>query len=89
MNKELRPLFSIAIEINELWQKEFGPKYRQRFNAAMAYLEPMMTLRTTKDKYICDTGYSVVAYFLSNITTWRGPDARRIKKELNDHLKQR
>lgn len=85
---QLRPLSEIAIEVRNLWQKEFGPKYVQRFYAAMAYLEPMMTLRTTKDNYICDTGYSIVAYFLGNITTWKGEDARRIKNELKEHLKQ-
>ena len=89
MNKDLRPLSEIAIEVSRLWQDEFGPKYRQRFYAAMAYLGPMTTLSTIKDNYDADTGRSVVAYFLSNITTWKGEDARRIKKELNDHLKQR
>jgi len=39
------------------------------------------------DNYIEDSGVSVVLYFLSNATTWRGDDARRIKKELNDLVK--
>ena len=34
-----------------------------------------------------DDGGSIVLYFLSNATTWRGEDARRIKAELKSLLK--
>lgn len=88
MKSELRPLSEIAIEIEKLWRNEFGSQYRQKFYAAMAYLGPMRMLSTTKDNYGMDSGHSIVAYFLSNVTMWRGEDARRIKKELNLHLKR-
>jgi hypothetical protein len=34
-----------------------------------------------------DTARSVVLYFLSNATTWRGPKAKEIKKELKAMMK--
>jgi len=39
------------------------------------------------DKYYEDDAASVVIYFLSNATTWRGDDARRVKAELKAMLK--
>ena len=54
---------------------------------AGAYLEPMTTLDTVHDTYGMDSGRSMVAYALSNLSAWRGDDARRIKAELKEHLK--
>ena len=34
------------------------------------------------DNYGVDSGKSIVLYFLSNASTWRGETAKRIKKEL-------
>jgi hypothetical protein len=47
----------------------------------------MRTMTTMDAPYLCDSASSVVMYFLSNATTWRGPDARRIKAELNGMLR--
>jgi hypothetical protein len=54
---------------------------------AGAYLEPMTYLETVHDAYGMDSARSIVAYALSNLSAWRGDDARRIKAELNAHLK--
>ena len=35
-----------------------------------------------EEDYIFDSAKSVVIYFLSNATTWRGETARRVKTEL-------
>ena len=71
----------IAVEIKNSWGKiNF---------AAKPYLDAMMTIEKISDKYHADDASSVVAYFLSNAQTWRGDDARRIKKELNELLKQK
>lgn len=75
-----RPLFQIAAEIFHLWKK---PSY-----AAMPYLTALRHLNTPRDSYGADTGESVVLYFLSNASGWRGPDARRIKAELKQHLER-
>ena len=55
--------------------------------AAKPYLEAMESLLSIKDNYGMDSGRSVVAYFLSNASTWRGDTARAIKTELKKRLK--
>lgn len=69
-----RTISAIAYEIRRLW-----PKVNY---AAEPYLQAMFSLNDISDNYGCDTGKSVVLYFLCNATSWRGPDARRIKAEL-------
>lgn len=74
-----RPLSEIAREIRLNWEKV---NY-----AAVPYLDAMECLNTIDDMYILDSGESIVRYFLSNASTWRGETAKRIKKELNNMLK--
>ena len=71
-----RPLYEIAREIRKAWTK-VSPY-------AEPYLEAMESLNTINDNYYFDSGKSVVLYFLSNASTWRGEDARRIKAELKE-----
>lgn len=76
-----RTLSAIAREISRDWTNVwFG---------AVPYLEAMRSLDSINDKYYEDTGRSIVAYFLGNANTWRGPVARRIKLELKALLKAR
>ena len=77
----MRPLHEIAREIARDWKKPYF--------GAVPYLQAMMQLDSITDMYGYDDARSVVLYFLSNATTWRGDVARRIKKELNDMLKGR
>jgi hypothetical protein len=42
----------------------------------------MHTLENIDGNYHYDSASSVVLYFLSNASAWRGDTARRIKKEL-------
>lgn len=56
--------------------------------AAAPYLRAMHWLTTADDNYGCDSGRSVIAYFLANAGTWRGEVARRVKKELKDLLRR-
>ncbi len=74
-----RTLCAISNEIRRLWVK---PNY-----AALPYLDAMGSLDSIKDKYFADDGTSIVSYFLSNASTWRGEDAKRIKAELKGMLK--
>ena len=69
-----RPLYIIAADIKADWQKV---NY-----AAVPYLEAMQQLNSIEDKFILDSARSIVRYFLSNATTWRGEKAREIKAEL-------
>ena len=71
-----RPLYEIAREIRKTWTK-VSPY-------AEPYLEAMQSLDSINDNYYLDSGKSVVLYFLSNASTWRGEDARRIKAELKE-----
>jgi hypothetical protein len=75
----MRPICTIADDICRTWRKPYF--------GAVPYLGAMLSLDSVKDSYGCDSGRSVVQYFLSNATTWRGDDARRIKTELKEHLK--
>jgi len=74
-----RPIHEISREIRADWLKPYF--------GAVPYLIAMETLTSTSDNYGCDSARSVLAYFLSNATTWRGPTARRIKTELKEMLK--
>jgi hypothetical protein len=48
----------------------------------------MLDLSTCKDNYGLEYGDMVVARAVDNLHHWRGPAARRIKEELNLHLKE-
>jgi len=56
--------------------------WRKPYFGAVPYLNAMRCLDTITDDYGADSGKSIVLYFLSNATTWRGDTARRIKAEL-------
>jgi hypothetical protein len=70
----MRPLNEIAYAIRKDWEKV---NY-----AAVPYLEAMEQIESIDDNFYADNGRSVVLYFLANASTWRGPVARSIKKEL-------
>lgn len=73
-----RPLYTIAREIRKTW-----PNVNY---AAKPYLDAMGSLEKLSDMYMHDDARSIVLYFLSNATTWKGPDAKRIKAELKAML---
>jgi len=75
----MRSLSEIAREI----RKDWAPV---NF-AAKPYLEAMGSLDRITDAYHYDSGRSVVLYFLSNASSWRGEAARRIKAELKGMAK--
>ena len=78
--RQIRQITDIAREIRKDWKKvNFG---------AVPYLEAMGDLHNIDDDYGYDSGRSIVTYFLSNATTWRGPTARRVKAELKGMLKR-
>lgn len=77
--KTARPLYVIAADIRRHWPKVYF--------GAVPYLSAMLNLSNITDRYGLDSADSIVRYFLSNATTWRGEDARRIKAELKALLK--
>lgn len=76
---ETRPIYEIALEIKKDWK---NINY-----AAKPYLEAMFELDKITDNYYLDRGKSIVLYFLSNASTWKGEKARQIKNELKDLCK--
>jgi hypothetical protein len=70
----MRPLYEIAQEILTDWKTI---NY-----AAQPYVRAMLTLNGIDDMYMHDSARSIVLYFLSNASSWRGETARRVKKEL-------
>ena len=74
-----RPLYTIAREIRADWKK-VSPY-------AAPYLQAMSYLNSVDDKYILDSGRSIVSYFLANAGSWRGETAKRIKAELKAMVK--
>ena len=75
----MRTLREIAGEIRKYWESPYF--------GAVPYLKAMSTLTDINQQYGSDSAESVVRYFLSNATTWRGEHARRIKAELKGMLK--
>lgn len=65
-----------------------SPWYRSNSSIyARDYIQAMASMRSINDQYFADTASSVVLYALSNMSTWRGDQARAIKAELKDLLK--
>lgn len=74
-----RSLNTIAKDIRNDWAKPYF--------GAVPYLDAMETLNSIRDTYYYDDAESVVRYFLSNATSWKGETARAIKAELKSMLK--
>jgi hypothetical protein len=49
---------------------------------AAPYLDAMDELGDINENFYCDSGKSVVLYFLANAHTWRGDIAKQVKAEL-------
>ena len=80
------PRMSLS-EIASVIYEDHRESRKQVNYAAKPYLEAMTTLRSIKDNYMMDSGSSIVAYLLGNLSSWRGEVAKAVKKELNKRLK--
>ncbi len=69
-----RPLHVIAGEIALAWKKPYF--------GAVPYLQALLKLDDIDDEFGAENARTMVAYFLANAQTWRGPKAREIKAEL-------
>ena len=76
---EQRTLSAIAREITRDWKNPYF--------GAQPYLGAMRGMGDMADNYFEDDARSIVLYFLSNATGWRGEVAKRVKKELRGMLK--
>lgn len=71
----MREIHTIAREIKQNW----GPKVNY---AAKPYLDAMGSISGIGDKYGYDDARSIVLYFLSNASSYRGDIAKAHKAEL-------
>lgn len=78
--KQPRQIHTIAEEIQRDW-KDINMD-------AKPYLEAMFQLDTINDSYGMESGKSIILYFISNATSWRGDTARRVKAELRGWLEE-
>lgn len=70
-----RTLRQIALEIKQKWPKPYF--------GAVPYIDAMLAINGgVNASYGVEDGKTQVIYFLSNASTWRGEDAKRIKAEL-------
>jgi len=74
-----RPIYAIAREIRKDWTKVSC--------YAKPYLDAMSCLDSINDSYGWDSAKSIILYFLSNASTWKGDTAKRIKAELKSMCK--
>lgn len=77
--KQARALSEIAAEIRSDWGGNVN-------FAAKPYLDAMRSLNSMSDMYGADSAKNIVAYFLSNASSWRGETAKRVKAELKAML---
>ena len=84
----LRPLCDIAVDIKKAWREEgvFTRSPRPGFvYYSTPYIDALLTMQSAETDYGADSGISVVLYALSNLSGWRGPNAKRLKAELKAH----
>jgi hypothetical protein len=74
MTNENRSIRSIALDICKEWEKV---NY-----AARPYLDAMLDLDSINDNYGHDDARSIILYFLSNASSFRGERAKALKAEL-------
>ena len=73
-----RPLHEIADEIRSDWSKQkSGINY-----GAKPYLEAMSSMDKVTENFGYDSGKSIVLYFLSNATQWRGETIKAIGQKM-------
>lgn len=78
----MRKIYEIAADIKADFKK--SNDWRNKYCYAIPYLKAMEYLSTIDEDYILDSADSIIRYFLSNVSNWRGETARQIKRELKD-----
>jgi hypothetical protein len=74
-----RPVYKIAEEILNDWQAPYF--------GARPYLTAMLTINSHCENYGQDTAKSIILYFLSNASSYRGSKAKELKNELKKLIK--
>lgn len=81
-NNKKRTFSAIAQDIKQSWiNVYFG---------AVPYLEALLTIHSSdpNTQYMFDTAGDIARYFLANAQTFRGENAKKLKTELKQLVKQ-
>lgn len=70
-------------EIADIIRKD----WKKVYFGAVPYLDAMGSIDSS-GMYLADPWQSIVAYFLGNANTWKGPVAKEVKAELKKRLKK-
>jgi hypothetical protein len=81
----MRPLNQLAAEILVDWKESPSSAAYRVF--AKPYVEAMLSMQKCSDMYGMEYGDMIVARALNALHQWRGETARKVKAELNAHLK--
>ena len=73
-----RPIYAIAADIFNQWKVHY---------TAAPYLNAMLSLQDKHSMYGADSADTIILYFLSNASSFRGGNAKALKAELKAHLK--
>ena len=84
IKKPATPIRSIAAITGDIYD-EWGVNVSK---ACRPYLTAMYNLDTINDKYFADDARTILLYFLSNASSFRGDRARELKAELKRILKE-
>jgi hypothetical protein len=72
-------IFELAHIVRDDWEKVSGH--------ARPYLSAMCYIGDINERYCAEDAASVVGYFLSNASGWKGETAKAVKKELRRRVK--
>ena len=79
---QTRPIHEIAEEI----YADHKAQGKTLYFGAVPYVKAMSYLDKYTDMYFEDSAVDVLTYGVSNLSTWRGPVARRVKAEIKAML---
>ena len=92
----MRTIHEIARDMISLWWKNRSkkntslpfPQWRKTvYFGAVPYLEAMLEM-VGDEGYGYDSTDSIILYGLSNMSAFRGPEAKALKEELRGHLSE-
>lgn len=78
---EKRTISRIAGDIKRIWVKPYF--------GAVPYLNAMLSLNTSEDRYGMDSADDILLRFFTNASSFRGEKAKVLKYELAHHLSPR
>lgn len=75
----MRQIYEVASEIKREWKNVYF--------GAVPYLSAMHSLRDKNSTFGCESAKSIVLYFLSNASQFKGEKAKDLKNELKAIIK--